>query len=266
MGRNDNDTAELIPDKNSMRIDISDDERYTKFMGDILKIWSSQKKRFSLSSSSWKEQFEEACDPPRDPTALDFFLHSISFPWKLLFACIPPTDYYGGWVTFVTSLIATGGVTVFIEDLATSFGCHIGLTKPILAITIVALGTSMPDTFASRTATMMAPDADAAVGNVTGSNSVNVFLGLGLPWCIASFYQVANGERFETPEGTLSFSVMVFTPCALACLGTLVVRRYTVQGELGGSSFSRWATAGFFTLLWGVFLLMACLKEYEVLD
>jgi solute carrier family 8 (sodium/calcium exchanger) len=30
--------------------------------------------------------------------------------------------------------------------------------------------------------------ADAAIGNITGSNSVNVFLGLGLPWVIAAQY------------------------------------------------------------------------------
>jgi len=30
--------------------------------------------------------------------------------------------------------------------------------------------------------------ADSAVGNVTGSNCVNVFLGLGLPWVISSTY------------------------------------------------------------------------------
>ena len=30
--------------------------------------------------------------------------------------------------------------------------------------------------------------ADNAVGNVTGSNSVNVFMGLGIPWIIASIY------------------------------------------------------------------------------
>jgi len=33
--------------------------------------------------------------------------------------------------------------------------------------------------------------ADNAVGNVTGSNSVNVFLGLGLPWVLASIYSVS---------------------------------------------------------------------------
>ena len=31
-------------------------------------------------------------------------------------------------------------------------------------------------------------NADASIGNVTGSNSVNVFLGLGLPWTIAALY------------------------------------------------------------------------------
>ncbi len=32
------------------------------------------------------------------------------------------------------------------------------------------------------------PYADSSIGNVTGSNSVNVFLGLGLPWMIAAIY------------------------------------------------------------------------------
>ena len=40
----------------------------------------------------------------------------------------------------------------------------------------------------SKTAATADPYADAAVGNVTGSNSVNVFLGLGLPWAVAAIY------------------------------------------------------------------------------
>ena len=52
----------------------------------------------------------------------------------------------------------------------------------------VALGTSLPDTFASRIAAKNEKTADNAIGNVTGSNSVNVFLGLGLPWVVAAIY------------------------------------------------------------------------------
>ena len=50
------------------------------------------------------------------------------------------------------------------------------------------MGTSLPDTFASMIAAKSEKTADNAIGNVTGSNSVNVFLGLGLPWVIAAIY------------------------------------------------------------------------------
>ena len=50
------------------------------------------------------------------------------------------------------------------------------------------MGTSLPDTFASMIAAQKELTADNAIGNVTGSNSVNVFLGLGLPWVVASIY------------------------------------------------------------------------------
>ena len=60
------------------------------------------------------------------------------------------------------------------------------------AITFVALGTSLPDTFASKAAAVGEKTADNAIGNVTGSNSVNVFLGLGLPWTIAAIYHAVK--------------------------------------------------------------------------
>jgi solute carrier family 8 (sodium/calcium exchanger) len=43
--------------------------------------------------------------------------------------------------------------------------------------------------------------ADASVGNVTGSNAVNVFLGIGIAWTMAAFYHNANGEQFKVPSG-----------------------------------------------------------------
>ena len=44
------------------------------------------------------------------------------------------------------------------------------------------------DLFASKQAACTEKTADNSIGNVTGSNSVNVFLGLGLPWTIAAIY------------------------------------------------------------------------------
>lgn len=90
-----------------------------------------------------------------------------------------------------------GGVTAVVAEIATVMGCVIGLTPGVTAITFVALGTSLPDTFASKTAAQESRWADSAVGNVTGSNSVNVFLGLGLPWVIASIYYGSKDEIYE---------------------------------------------------------------------
>merc|ERR1719230_979114 len=84
--------------------------------------------------------------------------------------------------------------------MAALFGCCAGLLDPITAITFVALGTSLPDTFASKTAAVQDPYADASIGNVTGSNSVNVFLGLGLPWLIGGVYWMMNFDEAQAKE------------------------------------------------------------------
>ena len=69
----------------------------------------------------------------------------------------------------------------------------------------MALGTSLPDLFASKQAATMDDTADNSIGNVTGSNSVNVFLGLGLPWLIAAIFW----------EIKVCFSVTVSAECVV---------------------------------------------------
>jgi len=81
-----------------------------------------------------------------------------------------------------------GFITAIVGDVAELLGCTLSIPPAITAITLVAVGTSLPDTFASVTAAQGSEFADAAVGNVTGSNSVNIFLGLGLPWVICAQY------------------------------------------------------------------------------
>merc|ERR1719238_2457369 len=91
-----------------------------------------------------------------------------------------------------------GVVTTVVGDMASLHGCCMGIPDDITAITLVALGTSLPDTFASKVAAQQDDTADNSVGNVTGSNSVNVFLGLGLPWTIGAIYwEYIIGEPTE---------------------------------------------------------------------
>merc|ERR1719427_941273 len=190
-----------------------------------MSLWELHKGSSALGSDSWTSLFEDAASAPAQVSCVGYFIHALALPWKMLLAFIPPTSYGGGWCTFWCSLTVTGLITFVIGELAETFACMVGIPKAFAAISFVALGTSMPETFASRMATQMSPDADAAICNVTGSNSVNVFLGLGLPWCVASFYAAARGETYETPAGDLAKSLTAFIPGAVLCMGTLLIRR-----------------------------------------
>lgn len=57
------------------------------------------------------------------------------------------------------------------------------------------------DTFASKVAAVQDRYADASVGNVTGSNAVNVFLGIGIAWSIAAIHKKWHGKVFEVKPG-----------------------------------------------------------------
>ena len=200
-----------------------------------------------------------------DITYLEAALHFLSIGWKVLFALVPPPSVLGGWACFVIALAMIGAVTAVVGEIASLFGCVIGLKQSVTAISFVALGTSLPDTFASKTAAEQGTHADAAIGNVTGSNSVNVFLGLGLPWLIGSIYYLAIGEDFVVPAEGLSFSVVTFLITSSLCLITLVLRRIIFKGELGGNVIARWITFVWFISLWLVYLIMSSLKAYDLL-
>jgi len=224
-------------------------------------------------NDEWCDQFVMAMRPSADEESesdgvVSWTLHIIALPWKLLFACVPPTSYCGGWIRFFTALTFIGGVTALIGDVASLLGCCLGMPDSVTAITIVALGTSLPDTFASKVAAVEDSSADNAIGNVTGSNCVNVFLGLGLPWMFATFFWAANGATdewttrypeeakrypggaFVVHSGDLTFSVIIFIICELLALLVIAYRRRTFQAELGGPAGMKLNTSIFFVLLW----------------
>ena len=169
---------------------------------------------------------------------------------------------------------------MLISDFAVQMGCLMGLPNPITAITFVALGTSLPDLFASKQAAIGDKTADNSVGNVTGSNSVNVFFGLGVPWLMASLYWRAAGATDEwkarypdihargfdgayvVRSGDLGFSVLVFTMCAVITIVTILLRR---PHELGGSTVGKYATAAGFVGLWITYVALSSLVTIEVI-
>ncbi|EFN70103.1 Sodium/calcium exchanger 1 [Camponotus floridanus] len=231
-----------------------------------------------LGTSSWKEQFTEAMTvsggdegeeggQPSSPSLMDYLMHSLTIFWKVLFAFVPPTDIASGYLCFIVSILGIGVVTAVIGDVASYFGCTLGIKDSVTAVVFVALGTSIPDTFASKVAACQDKYADASVGNVTGSNAVNVFLGIGVAWSIAAIYRACHNEPFLVEPGNLAFSVTIF--CTEACLVivVLMVRRMkSIGGELGGPFLPKIVTSVFLFSLWLLYLIMSTLEAYGVIQ
>lgn len=255
-------------------VTINDSTKTDQIFQKLKGVLKTKATGLSLATSSWREQFEQAIEMGGDidedgnklePETMDYVMHSLTFFWKIIFSFIPPTCYYGGWATFIVSLMFIGICTAIVGEIATIFGCAIGLKDSVTAITFVALGTSLPDTFASKQAAMSDDSADNSVGNVTGSNSVNVYLGLGLPWVIGAGYNTIQGTTYSVPAGPLAFSVAVFLAVAIACLLVLSLKRTEAfgGGELGGTGIVRTGSAVFFFFLWFLYILLSSLQAYD---
>lgn len=243
---------------------------------------------------SWSDQFRQAIivENADEASAGDLFMHYATIIWKLLAAIIPPTDQKmfgrdtGGWATFTVAILIIGLVTTIINDLASIFGCIAGIKDSITAITLVALGTSLPDTIASMMSARGDTNADNSIGNITGSNSVNVFLGIGLPWSMAAIYWSSMGPTdawkdkykdwlttdvailgnyattggFVVIGGDLAFYTMIFVILACAVLTMLAVRRAVLGYELGGSKLVA-QISGFFSIsCWIIYIIVSILN------
>jgi cation:H+ antiporter len=129
----------------------------------------------------------------------------------------PPDEAEGpAWLDRVPSwmLVLAGlGVLVLgaraLVNGASTLAAMLGVGDDVIGLTVVAMGTSLPEVAASLVATARG-HRDVAVGNVLGSNIFNLTLILGAAAIV--------GTGLEVPRGLLTFDFVVVVAAAAACL------------------------------------------------
>ena len=89
------------------------------------------------------------------------------------------------------------GADWFVEG-ASGIADKFGIPQLVIGLTIVAMGTSAPETAVSITAALKG-NADIAVGNVVGSNILNILIILGISSVITSIAVAKTTIRYEIP-------------------------------------------------------------------
>jgi cation:H+ antiporter len=109
----------------------------------------------------------------------------------------------------------------WLVDGAVVFARTLGVSELIIGLTVVAVGTSLPEIATSVLASLRG-ERDIAVGNVVGSNILNLLAVLGLTALIAP-------QPIAVPVSALAFDLPVLVAAAVACLpiffnGKLIAR------------------------------------------
>jgi cation:H+ antiporter len=100
-----------------------------------------------------------------------------------------------------------------LVDAAVAIAAAFGIDEAVIALTIVAAGTSLPEVATSVVATLRG-ERDIAVGNVVGSNIFNVLGILGVSSLLA-------GGALRVAPALENFDVPVMVATAVACLPLL---------------------------------------------
>ena len=114
-------------------------------------------------------------------------------------------------ILIVGFLFLVKGADWFVEGSA-SIARKFGIPQLIIGLTIVAMGTSMPEAAVSITAAMQ-QNAGITIGNVVGSNILNIFIILGLTALITNVAIQRSTLFYEIPF--MMFVTVVLMICGI---------------------------------------------------
>lgn len=131
----------------------------------------------------------------------------------------------------VQCLLVLGGLGLLVlgadwlVDSAVAVARAFGVSDLVIGLTVVAVGTSMPEIATSLVAAFRG-QRDIAVGNVVGSNIFNIFACMG----VAGF--IADGGLMVS-ETARNFDLWVMLAVAFACLPIVITGREIARWEGG---------------------------------
>lgn len=105
---------------------------------------------------------------------------------------------------FMWMLILAVGLVLLVKGAelfvggASELAARLGVTQLVIGLTVVAMGTSMPEAAVSISAVVKG-NADITIGNVVGSNILNILIILGLSAVIAPLAVSKSTIRYELP-------------------------------------------------------------------
>jgi len=163
------------------------------------------------------EQAEENAQHTEKENMVDRFL-GLFFP--------KPEHYY--WI-FIISIILIAGMSWVLVETAIHVSHVLNIPESIIALTILAAGTSIPDLISSLIVAKQGR-GDMAISNAIGSNIFDILVGLGFPFLLVI---LISGNTVEAGGHNLESSAIVLFASLIAFTLLLVGKRWKINWFTG---------------------------------
>ena len=201
---------------------------YFVYLG-VLAFWSRHE---HLSADESAERDGAEREPAAAPAPLLSRLSVVARPVEWLLSPLPNPREHPRWTlpVFFLSLGAIGsGAYVFVRA-GESFALFLGVDPTIIALTVIAGGTSLPEMVASAIVAREGK-GDMAVANALGSNTFDISISLGLPVLVAT---LVHGSIEGVGGANITTSILLLFATLVAVIGLLALQRFRAGRLFGG--------------------------------
>lgn len=137
-----------------------------------------------------------------------------------------PNAYF---ITFILSIVGLAGMSYGLVELAVHVSAILHINPTIVALTVLAAGTSVPDLLSSLIVAKQGR-GDMAVSNAVGSNIFDILFGLGFPWLLILF---VKHEPILVQTENLISSVLLLFATVISIMFILVTRNWWLGRRAG---------------------------------
>lgn len=169
--------------------------------------------------------------PPKPDTFTRRSLRALTWPVDVLVRVIPDPVERPAWTVpaFLLSLGLIGYACYWLVFAAEALALGLSVPPAIIALTILAGGSSIPELISSATVSRQGR-GDMAIANAIGSNIFDVLMSLGLPVLL---YCMIYGDVVGLGGATVTSSIVLLFVTLLMVVGLLAAQRFRVGRWFG---------------------------------
>lgn len=215
---------------------------YLVLLSNWKRFLTSKEQKDSLLDDIEEEFVEQAEDLEKNKTPLGKFLSGINTILDKTFPDLGKNPHLY-MRTFWIAILYIAVLSYALVEIAVHAAHLLHISETIIALTILAGGTSIPDLISSIVVARKG-HGGMAISNAVGSNTFDILIGLGLPWLV---YILIKGQDVVVNTENLISSIFLLFFTVITLLFIIAAQKFKL-GQKSGY---------FLLLLYGVYIVYA---------